>query len=265
MATTEQKLSVRAAITNPTSASIGYVVDSSTSYQATLGNISKGIIVTNLDVTGLTASELIRLNSGGTALESAGVSVTDFVTLTGTQTLTNKTLTSPVLTTPQINDTSADHQYIFGVSELSADRTVTLPLLTGNDTFVFADFAQTLTNKTLTSPTINTPTITTPVVKTAVSLGTLGSTETIDWSSGDLQQGTLDENVTLDFSNAVAGQRLTLFLLQDGSGTNTISFTPTIVWQDDTVPTWTTTADKMNVMVIYYSGSAYFGMGAKFA
>jgi hypothetical protein len=66
------------------------------------------------------------------------------------QTLTNKTLTSPVLTTPQINDTSADHQYIFAVSELAADRTVTLPLLTGNDTFVFADFTQTLANKTLT-------------------------------------------------------------------------------------------------------------------
>ena len=59
------------------------------------------------------------------------------VSTAGTQTLTNKTLTSPVLTTPQINDTSANHQYVFAVSELVADRTVTLPLLTGNDTFVF--------------------------------------------------------------------------------------------------------------------------------
>jgi hypothetical protein len=75
------------------------------------------------------------------------------VVLTLAQTLTNKTLTSPVLTspvmtTPQINDTSADHQYIFAVSELGADRTVTMPLLTGNDTFVFAAFAATFTNKT---------------------------------------------------------------------------------------------------------------------
>jgi hypothetical protein len=73
-------------------------------------------------------------------------------TIVGTsdsQTLTNKTLTSPLMTTPQINDTSADHQYVFGVSELAADRTVTLPLLTGNDTFVFANHAQTLDNKTI--------------------------------------------------------------------------------------------------------------------
>ena len=60
------------------------------------------------------------------------------------QTLSNKTLTSPVLTTPQINDTSADHQYVFAVSELAADRTVTLPLLDGNATFSFIDFAETI-------------------------------------------------------------------------------------------------------------------------
>jgi hypothetical protein len=58
-----------------------------------------------------------------------------------------------VFTLPQINDTTGDHQYITAVSELTADRTVTLPLLTGNDEFVFKDHVQTLTNKTLTLPT----------------------------------------------------------------------------------------------------------------
>ena len=75
---------------------------------------------------------------------------TDTDTLVGkatTDILTNKTLTAP-----QINDTSSNHQYIFGVSELSDDRTVTLPLLTGNDVFVFNDHIQTLSNKTLTAP-----------------------------------------------------------------------------------------------------------------
>lgn len=99
----------------------------------------------------------------------------ELVGRTQTQTLTNKTLTSPtintptiasptitspVITAPQINDTSSDHQYVFAVNELAANRTVTMPLLLGNDVFVFADFIQTLTNKTLTSPTINSPTIT---------------------------------------------------------------------------------------------------------
>ena len=52
-------------------------------------------------------------------------------TFTGTVTLP-KTL--------EIQDTSSDHQYVLGVSELTPDRTVTLPLLTGNDTFMFKDF-----------------------------------------------------------------------------------------------------------------------------
>ena len=77
-----------------------------------------------------------------------------------TATLTNKTLTSPVLTTPQINDTSANHQYVVGVSELAADRTITLPLLTGDDEVTFNAHTQTLTNKSLTTPTLNASTVT---------------------------------------------------------------------------------------------------------
>ena len=78
---------------------------------------------------------------------------------TNTQTLTNKTLTSPVLTTPQINDSSANHQYIFAVNALSANRTITLPLLTGDDEFTFNSHTQTLSNKTLQAPQINNPRI----------------------------------------------------------------------------------------------------------
>jgi hypothetical protein len=99
-------------------------------------------------------------------IDAGGVDIASGNTyaIAGTDVLTNDTLgngilnssltsvgvlASPVLTTPQINDTSADHQYIFAVSELVADRTVTLPLLTGNDTFTFNDFAATLQNKTI--------------------------------------------------------------------------------------------------------------------
>jgi len=76
------------------------------------------------------ANQVLQTNSSATAPEWAS-------------TLSSLTLTSPVLTTPEINDTSADHQYVFAVSELTADRTVTLPLLDGNATFSFIDFAET--------------------------------------------------------------------------------------------------------------------------
>ena len=45
------------------------------------------------------------------------------------------------------------------VSQLAADRSVTWPLLTGNDTLVFESHAATLANKTLTSPILTSPSI----------------------------------------------------------------------------------------------------------
>ena len=84
---------------------------------------------------------------------SAGVTNTLTLPAGGNQelvgTAATQTLAAKTLTLPQINDSSSDHQYVFAVSELAADRTVTLPLLAGNDEFVFKDHAVTLDNKTL--------------------------------------------------------------------------------------------------------------------
>jgi len=78
-------------------------------------------------------------------------------TFTGTVTLPK---------TVEIQDTSADHQYVLAVSELTADRTITLPLLTGTDTFVFAAFIQTLTNKRITPRAGTTTSSATPTINT---------------------------------------------------------------------------------------------------
>ena len=94
----------------------------------------------------LSATQVLGKSIGGT---TAG----DIVSVDATQTLTAKTLTTPTLTTPKINDASATHTYNFAGSELVANRTVTLPLLGSDDTLVFQEHTQTLTNKTLTDST----------------------------------------------------------------------------------------------------------------
>jgi hypothetical protein len=60
-----------------------------------------------------------------------------------------KTIIAPVLISPSIADTTMDHNYVFVVNELTDDRAIALPLLTTNDTFVFEDHPQTITQKTL--------------------------------------------------------------------------------------------------------------------
>ena len=135
----------------------------------------------------------------------AGASST-LVSLVSADTLTNKTLTSPVITTPQINDTSADHQYVFAVSELAADRTVTLPLLAGNDEFVFKDHIQTLTNKTLTSATLT---------------GLFGSVQSLSGAGAVDVTNTVTEVTStgadaLTLANGTVGQVKVITMIADG-------------------------------------------------
>jgi hypothetical protein len=113
---------------------------------------NKTISADNNTLSGIAASSFVVSDGSGNIDGAAAQKVIPsgvVVGTTDTQTLSNKTLTGPVLDLPEINDTSDDHQYIFAVSELTLDRTITLPLLGGNDTFVFEAHTQTLTNKTI--------------------------------------------------------------------------------------------------------------------
>lgn len=75
------------------------------------------------------------------------------------ETFTNKTLTSPILTTPKIDD-GHEHCTITSANQTNASATITIPDCgDAADEFVLKDTTQTLTGKTLTSPTLTTPRI----------------------------------------------------------------------------------------------------------
>lgn len=68
-------------------------------------------------------------------------------------------------------------------------------------------------------------------------------------------------NITIALSNDVAGQVLTLDILQDSVGSRTVTWFSGIKWAGGVAPTLTTTASKIDSIVIRVvtAGSAYYG------
>lgn len=112
------------------------------------------------------ATETMR----GTVNTVLGFTAGNPVSTTDSQTLTNKTLTSPVINTPTLTvldsgltlqdnaDTSKQAQFQLSGITTATTRTYTLP--NRSDTLVDLGSTQTLTSKTLTAPTITNPTLT---------------------------------------------------------------------------------------------------------
>jgi hypothetical protein len=101
------------------------------------------------DITALTAGTGISISSATGPIPTVAIDTAVTADLTTAQTLTNKTLTTPIIAT------------------ISNTGTLTLP--TSTDTIVGRATTDTLTNKTLTSPVINGGTLVGPEERTTVA------------------------------------------------------------------------------------------------
>lgn len=157
--------------------------------------------------------------------------------------LANPTFTGAV-TLPkaiEIQDTTGDHQYVLAVNELTADRTVTLPLLTGNDEFVFKDHAQVLTNKGVTKRVAST---------------TDDATAIINCETTDDYYLTSIANATEISVTGTATPGQTIFIgLKDAGTSKDITWTG-ITALGVTLPP-VTTANKQHIIGIKYIASAW--------
>ena len=140
---------------------------------------------------------------------------------------------------------------------------------------------KTVSNKTLTSPTINTPTIATPTITNGTSAGLVlttatltkptingsvqavtadsdGATVTFNLAASNVHTVTLGGNRTLAISNATAGQYFAIELVQDGTGSRTVTWFTTIKWVGNTAPTLTTTANKKDTFMFRVTGSGTY-------
>ena len=93
---------------------------------------------------------------------------------------------------------------------------------------------------------------------------TLTDASTISWdvSTSSVAKVTLGANRTLGAAtNAQTGQFVSLLIIQDGTGSRTVTFNAAYEFTGDTAPTLTTTASKGDLFVFRYNGSKFLEVG----
>lgn len=194
-------------------------------------------------VTSTAAGSGITSLTGGVTASGSGVVAATVITnanLSGDVTSSGNTTT--VATVGGSSAAAIHTSQLATAAATSADTASTLVLRDGSGNFL----AGAITGKQFTD-TIN-------------AVGNSGATLTVDWSLGAVATITLNNNCTFTWSNAVAGQTLTLFLTQGGSGSYTVTW-PTTKWSGGATPpsALTTTIGKTDIITIYYDGTTYFG------
>jgi hypothetical protein len=120
---------------------------------AEVNDLSAAVTWVNVPDANITQSSVTQHEAALTILESQITDSTILARVGGNETIAGTweytaatRFNSSML---QIDNPAQTFQYVVVGSAIVADRNVTLPLLTGGDTFVFNDFAATLTNKTI--------------------------------------------------------------------------------------------------------------------
>lgn len=190
----------------------GQAVDTSMQYLlgGTTGQILSKTSATNMaftwiandqgDITGVTAGTGITVTSPTGPVPTVSINTAVTADLTTAQTLTNKTLTAPIIST------------------ISNTGTVTLP--TSTDTLVGRATTDTLTNKTLTTPVISSPKISsTYTAKTAAYTFATGDEGNLfSMNNAATQQFNIPTDATFNFA---VGTEINVFWIT-GAGQPTI-------------------------------------------
>jgi|TARA_R100000995_G_scaffold76750_1_gene46505 hypothetical protein len=89
-----------------------------------------------------------------------------------------------------------------------------------------------------------------------------GSSITWNAETQDVAKVTLGGNRTLGAaSSATTGQFISLLVIQDGTGSRTLTWNAAYEFAADTAPTLTTTAAKGDLFVFRYNGSKWLEVG----
>lgn len=102
----------------------------------------------------------------------------------------------------------------------------------------------------------------------AIVEATLTDQNVIAWNAGDSPRAkvTLGGNRTIAApTNATAGQRVTLRVIQDATGSRTLTWNNAFVWRSGSAPTLSTAANASDVFIFYYDGTNFVELASSIA
>jgi hypothetical protein len=184
---------------------------------------------------------------------------TGTVSLTGVQTLTNKTLTAPIL--DEINDSNGNEEIIFTTTASAVNEITIANATTGNRPNISVTGDD--TNIGLSVSTKGTGLILfNDGAFNADATLTDGATITWDVGSSPVAKVTLGGNRTLSApTNSASGQFISLTVIQDATGSRLLTWNSAYEFTGDTAPTLTTTASKADIFVFKYNGTVWMEVG----
>ena len=183
------------------------------------------------------------------------ITPTNLVTLTGTDTLTNKTLTAPVLTAPVLGTPASGT--MTNVSGLPPAGVVGTAAILGANNFTGT---QNLTDNTLQRANLL------DYAEVTNALGDVTGAKTIDLTLGNSVTAKTTGATTWTFSNPSASDELCGFsikLINGGSATQT--WPTTVDWPAATAPTLTASGTDVLVFIPCGGGTIWYGFTAGLA
>ena len=231
-----------------------------TGHATVKGNTNPGIIQLNCEQN--THGQQIKsqphsTNTTNVMLLPQGADST-LVSLVSTDTLTNKTLTSPkVNENVVVSSTATELNLLDGA-------TVTTAEINYSD---LATLGTSAASKVLTANANNLTTISGAVLNTEDTL-TDGSTITWNVINSPVAKVTLAGNRTMaapSGTGPAAGQFISLLAIQDGTGSRTITWNAVYEFPSDTAPTLTTTANLGDIFSFRYNGAKWLLIGQTLA
>jgi hypothetical protein len=233
-------------VTVPDSVEKSYIVNNNTTGAFTV----EFKTVSGTGVTfGTTDKSTKILFADGTNIVDTGT-----VSLTGVQTLTNKTLTSPKINEAvEVTATATELNILDGVTATTAELNYSDIVTLGT----------TAASKVFTADANNLTTVSGAVANVEDTL-TDGATITWDVIDSPVAKVTLGGNRTLSAPSGttpIAGQFISLTVIQDATGSRLLTWNSAYEFTGDTAPTLTTTASKADVFVFKYNGTVWLEVG----